>query len=210
MRALIGAVAFLLLPIAAAAQTGSAALTIPDEQVSRGPMTVEKVHNGFLFAPDFKFTEVDNHTSGLAGGYGGLVVADRFFIGGAAYALATDKHGRDMAYGGLLLQWFGGGNDLFAYGAKVLIGGGHTSDLQSVLLDPKHYATVRVGENFFVTEPEFNLLVHMSKNVRLAFGAGYRFTGSWYGGYGYDPYAVSYGRLSGATGSIGVQILGGS
>ena len=210
MRPLIGALLFSLLPIAASAQTAGAALPNLDEQVSRGPMTVEKVHNGFLFAPDFKFTEIDNNTSGLAGGYGGLVVADRFFIGGAAYALATDKHGRDMAYGGLLLQWFGGGNDLVAFGAKMLIGGGNTSQQQLVLVDPKHYANVSVGENFFVTEPEFNLLVHMSKNVRLAFGAGYRFTGSWYGGYGYDPYAVSYGRLSGATGSIGVQILGGS
>ena len=51
-------------------------------------MTVERVHNGFLAAPDFKFTEFDQTSSGLAGGYAGVVLDEHFFIGGGAYGLA--------------------------------------------------------------------------------------------------------------------------
>ena len=57
-------------------------------------MTVERIHNGFLAAPDFKFTEFDHKTSGLVGGYAGVVFADAFFIGGGGYGLVTDTNGR--------------------------------------------------------------------------------------------------------------------
>ena len=70
-------------------------------------MIVEQVHNGFLVAPDFKITEIDRKTSGLAGGYAGLVIAEQFFIGGGAYVLASNRHNRELAYGGLMMQWFG-------------------------------------------------------------------------------------------------------
>ena len=44
-----------LLPIAAAAQTSDGpALDLSAAQPSQGPMTVQKIHNGFLAAPDFK------------------------------------------------------------------------------------------------------------------------------------------------------------
>src|SRR3954451_89976 len=61
-------------------------------------------------APDLKITEIEGRTSGLAGGYAGVVIDEHFFIGGGAYVLATDTRGRDMAYGGLILQWMGGGD----------------------------------------------------------------------------------------------------
>jgi hypothetical protein len=32
-------------------------------------MVIERMHSGFVVAPDFKVTEVDRETSALAGGY---------------------------------------------------------------------------------------------------------------------------------------------
>ena len=59
-RALCGALAICLLPLTASAQTSDAALDLgAAAQASQGPMTVERIHNGFLAAPDFKVTNAD-------------------------------------------------------------------------------------------------------------------------------------------------------
>jgi len=59
MRAALATVvaALLLTPLTAFAQNPLAS----DPQ--NGPMTIERVHSGFLVAPDFKVTEVDKQTS---------------------------------------------------------------------------------------------------------------------------------------------------
>ena len=58
------------------------------------------------------------------------------------------------------------------------------------------------------TEPEVTALVRISRHLRLTAGAGYRFTGNGWHEHDRD---VS-GRINprGATGSIGLQIGGGS
>jgi hypothetical protein len=210
-RTLSAALVFCLLPIAASAQTPGAALDLAAaDQPSQGPMTVERVHNGFLVAPDFKFTEVDKKSSGLAGGYAGVVLDEHIFIGGGGYVLATDTRGRDMAYGGLVLGWLAG-TDTFGFSAKTLLGGGWTESSTEVQLlsSPSRFLNVRVDQNFYVAEPEVDALVRVTKHMRLAIGAGYRFTGS--GRRGLDPYSAVSGtnRLNGAVGSIGLQIGSG-
>ena len=105
-------------------QAGAAAADLTAAQASQGPMLVEQIHNGFVIAPDFKFTQVDRKSSGLAGAYAGLVVDEHFFIGGGGYVLASPTRDRNMAYGGLVLQWIAGGNDVFGFSAKTLLGGG--------------------------------------------------------------------------------------
>lgn len=211
-RAISLALAFCLLPIAASAQTGGAALDLTAaEQPSQGPMIVERVHNGFLVAPDFKFTEVDKRSSGLAGGYAGLVFDDHFFIGGGAYALATNRRGREMAYGGLVLQWFGGG-ETFGFSAKTLLGGGRSESSGTVqLVDRGRLISepFRASQGFLVAEPELDARITIAKHLRMAVGAGYRFTGS--DRRGRDAFDIPGGtRLNGAVGSIGLQIGGGS
>jgi hypothetical protein len=214
IRELSTALVLCLAPIAAAAQTGGAAT--PDltaSQTSQGPMIVERVHNGFLAAPDFKITEVDKKSSGLAGGYAGFVIDDTFFIGGGAYALVTNRRDREMAYGGLVLQWFGGGNDTFGFSAKTLLGGGRAESSSIVqVLDRGRLVSqsFRTRQDFFVAEPEVDALVRITKHLRLAVGAGYRFTGSE--GRGRDGFVDGIGRsrLNGAVGSVGLQIGGGS
>ena len=112
-----------LLPIAASAQTTGGAAP----PANQGPMIVERIHSGFLVAPDVKVTEVDKKTSELVGGYAGWVTDDTFFIGGGGYWMANQSHDREMAYGGLIVQWLARRSDRFGFSAKGLVGGGRAT-----------------------------------------------------------------------------------
>jgi hypothetical protein len=213
-RAIAAALMFGVLPIAASAQTPPAVAP-----ASQGPMIVERIHSGFLVAPDFKVTEVDKKTSELAGGYAGWVTDQTFFIGGGGYWLANQSHDREMAYGGLMVQWLMHANRRFGLSAKGLVGAGRatlSSPLSEILVRgnshgridqgdlrraPITNTNVRFREDFLVAEPEVDALVRLTKHLRLTVGAGYRFTG----GEGRDDT-----RLRGAVGSLGLQIGGGS
>jgi hypothetical protein len=205
-----------LVPIAASAQTSDAspALDLSAAQASQGPMTVQRIHNGFLAAPDFKITDFDHRTSGLMGGYAGVVFADAVFIGGGGYGLVTDTQGRSLGYGGLILQWFGRPTETLAFSAKMLTGWGEAETTEAFqVVDNRGRATVqaaRVHQDFYVFEPEVNGLVRFSRNLRLAVGAGYRFTGNgWYHNNYYYGYPANTSP-SGWTASVGMQIGGGS
>jgi hypothetical protein len=215
-RASAAALLLFLLPIAASAQAPPAASAAA---ASPGPMIVERIHSGFLVAPDVKVTEVDKKTSELVGGYAGWVTDETIFIGGAGYWLANQSRDREMAYGGLLVQWLMHADHRFGLSAKGLVGAGRAtlaSPLSEILVRgnlrgridqndlrrvPITSTTVRFREDFFVAEPEVDALVRLTKHLRLTVGAGYRFTG----GEGRDD-----SRLRGAVGSLGLQIGGGS
>jgi len=211
IRRLIMTLAIGLLPIAASAQPADD--PAPDAaaaaQTSQGPMVVERIHNGFLAAPDVKATESDHRTVGLAGGYAGVVFADAVFIGGGGYGLVTNTSGRNLAYGGLVMQWFGRGSDTFGYSAKMLVGGGTADNTENVQVQVDRTHTIaesiRVRQNFAVFEPEVTAVVRFNRHLRLTAGVGYRFTGSRDRGFG-DPGLVN---PDGATGTIGLQISSG-
>ena len=208
-RAPAAALLLFLLPIAASAQA---------PPTSQAPMIVERIHSGFLVAPDVKVTEVDKKTSELVGGYAGWVTDETIFIGGAGYWLANQSRDREMAYGGLLVQWLMHADHRFGLSAKGLVGAGRAtlaSPLSEILVRgnlrgridqndlrrvPITNTTVRFREDFLVAEPEVDALVRLTKHLRLTVGAGYRFTG----GEGRDD-----SRLRGAVGSLGLQIGGG-
>jgi hypothetical protein len=219
-RVLAVCAAAALTPVVASAQSG----TTP----SQGPMIVERVHSGFLAAPDFKVTEVDKKTSELVGGYAGWLADESFFIGGAGYWLASGSSDREMAYGGVMLQWLAQTNNVFGIGVKGLLGGGQATLASTVttyvpvpvpILDPRNIrpgdpnliirppvpttTNVRFREDFVVAEPEVDVLFRVSRLVRLTAGAGYRFIGA-------DRRGVDDRRLRGATGSVALQIGGGS
>ena len=203
-----------LLPIAASAQTPPAGSAAP---ASQGPMIVERIHSGFLVAPDVKVTEVDKKTSELVGGYAGWVTDDTIFIGGGGYWLANQSRDREMAYGGLMVQWLMHANHRIGLSAKGLLGAGRATlaspvsdliargDLRGRIdpVDPRRTVLtntiVRFREDFVVAEPEVDALVRLTKHLRLTVGAGYRFTS------GRDD-----ARLRGPVGSLGLQIGGGS
>ena len=107
---IIAALLAVMAPLTATTVAAQPADDAVDQQTpqNRGPMIVERVHSGFLVAPDVKVTRVDRTTSELAGAYAGWLTDQTFFIGGGAYVLANGSRDRRMAYGGLVVQWSGG------------------------------------------------------------------------------------------------------
>jgi len=235
-RALVAFAFAILVPIAAAAQT-VADPTNPDEQQpagarpasSQGPMIIEQIHNGFLAAPEAKVTWFDKKASGMIGGSAGWVFEEALFVGGGGYWMVQHNSDRELAYGGVVLQWFVHNGDRFGWSARILAGGGEarlpvtvTQIIYPPLPDPRTTprpippleprtvtTTIRAREDFVVAEPELNARIRLAKHVRLAIGAGYRFTGSDRRFHdGFDGNGFSGGRLDGATGTLGVQIGG--
>ncbi len=232
----------LLFPLAAAAQSSTPPPTAP----GRGPMLVERVKSGFLVAPDVKVTEFNHRASELVGAYAGWLADQTFFVGGGGYWLASRSRDREMAYGGLVVGWFAGGDRRVGFGAKGLVGGGRATlasslgqfldidedhvrslvngvgtaglvngngtaivfpqappngDGTAIALSQIPTVNVRVRQEFFVAEPEATVLVALTKHLRLTGGVGYRLIGG----------ARNMRKdLQGATGSVALQIGGGS
>ena len=229
------------LPLTAAAQTGTgldltgalAAADAAQPPSTQGPMTIERIHSGVMFAPEVKASRFDDQIKPLIGGSIGWVSDETFFFGGGGYWMPEYGHSdRELGYGGFVMQWFALNSDRVGLSAKVLLGGGWATLPSTVTqyvypqpdpragrnqpLPPPQLVTslVHVHDHFFVAEPEVNARIAFSRNVRLALGAGYRFAnnywydGSYYGyGYGYG-YGYSYDnpRISGASVTFGVQI----
>jgi opacity protein-like surface antigen len=214
--ALLAAFALCLTPLAASAQSAEAAAP-----VAQGPMIVERVHSGFLVAPDVKVTTVDKRTSELVGGYAGWLTDDQFFIGAGGYWMANQSGGRDMAYGGLIVQWMALSNEHVGFGLKGLFGGGRATLSDTAVqvlalpdlrggpfghLDPEQVKLVpttvqfRYRESFTVAEPELSVRVKLASRIHLTAGVGYRFVGTEF---------RDSNRLHGAVGSLGLQITGG-
>jgi hypothetical protein len=223
--ALAGAFVALFLPLAAAAQTSDDATQPP---VTQGPMTVERIHSGVLFAPEVKATEFDKRLSGLVGGSIGWVAQESFFVGGGGFWMPERRNAdRELAYGGLVLQWFAHNGDTFGWSAKALLGGGEATlplTVTEIIYTPLPRpidrnaplppipqpqtitTTIRDRQGFAVAEPELNARFAFTRNVRLVLGAGYRFAGSDWRHNGFDRDGT--GRISGATGTISVHIGG--
>ena len=208
---------FLLLPHDARAQGAPA--TNP---VGQGPMTVERVHSGFLVTPEIKVTRFDHRTTEVVGADAGWLADKTFFIGGGGYWMANQSHDRQLAYGGLVLGLSTPVDSPFSVGVKTLLGGGRATVARSftvfdtdgrgdgirILVPdgpgrtvlPPLTNTVRLREDFVVFEPEVNVAFKMSKRLRVTAGAGYRWIGRERGGLD---------GLSGPSGSVGLQIGGG-
>ena len=206
-------------PVAASAQTSGATPT------TQGPMVVERVRSGFVIAPDVKMTQVDKTTSALTGAYAGWLTDDTFFIGGGGYWLVNQDRDRKMAYGGLVVQWLTHADRRIGFGVKGLVGGGQTTlgttvsqgfrlpdfpntpAISQILRDierglrPPTTTRVRYHEGFVIAEPEADLVMKLSRQLRLNVGVGYRLISA----EGRDER-----RLRGVMGSVALQIGGGS
>ena len=119
MRNTIVLVAALLAAPAAYAQTTPAP--------TNGPLVLERIHDGWLLAPDFKVTDVDNRTGELAGAYGGRVFDGTLLIGGAGYWLANQARDFKLAYGGVVVGWQSPEYGRIRFGGRGLVGAGTAS-----------------------------------------------------------------------------------
>jgi len=178
-------------------------------------MTVERIESGFFIAPDFKITEFDSQTSGLAGFYGGWLEDKTFLIGGAGYWLTDWSHNRGMGYGGLVVGWLVHTDRRVGFAAKSLIGGGQATLLGQVLtyvpspppvVRPRTpptlvpvTATVHFHDDFFVFEPEANVFATLGRHLRLTGGVSYRVVA------GTERSDID-NRIRGLAGTVGLQI----
>ena len=186
-------------------------------QGSAGPMTVQRIGNSAFIAPDFKITDFDGKTSGVAGAFGGYLFENTFFIGAGGYGLTDTSSQRDMWYFGLVTGVYVNRDRPVGYGFKALIGGGEATYGQEYYAYPPPrrggtvapaYVTGAFRTGIFVFEPEANVVVQMNRHVAIAGGVGYRFAGEPYWGY-YGYGAFNNGSLSGVTGTVSVQIGSG-
>jgi hypothetical protein len=194
-----------------------ASATVPSFAQSTETPGLEKIQNGFVIAPDFKFSELDGQSANLLGGYAGWLTDRKLFIGGGAYWLTSGPAGADLAYGGALVEWFPRRNDRFNLSFRGLAGlGTGTASVdvdefpEPVFPDRGHGArggrggrfphpfpsSVRVDETFFVAEPQANASYTFTSWLRLGAGAGYRLVA---GASGLES------RFRGPTASVSLQ-----
>ena len=218
LRGTVIALHLLLIPAVSLAQTETSAL-------GQRPLIVELVHNPFVVATDYKVTDLDGEVGQLAGGYVGRVIEDALFVGGAGYWLVNSSGGDELAYGGLLAGWSMPLGSRIRVGARGLVGAGRatlgtdvdfrrgaggfsrrgtdrrritrfgTSTGRGVARTPAMFR-VQARDDFFVFEPQADILTRVTDHLSVNWAAGYRLTALT---------DVLDDRLNGATGSVALQ-----
>jgi hypothetical protein len=187
----------LTVPAAALAQTTPAP----------SPLVVEPVRTPFVFAPDYKVTDIDGDRRQMAGGFIGRAFDEVLFVGAAGYWLVDGSPGEELGYGGLMLGWSGPRTSVVRVGVRGLIGGGTATLARDITLlrAPREPSGGRVTpafrfferDDFFVFEPQVGVEAHVLPHVALNVAAGYRLTGL--------TRVLETDRLNGATGSVALQ-----
>jgi hypothetical protein len=204
-----------LVPSAAAAQTASPA----------SPLKIEAIDNGFVVAPDARFTEVNDKFATLAGVYGGWLTDRTLLVGAGGCWLTNRDDNFKMQYFGGVSSWTIGARRKVGLRAGALVGGGsatlaksygdlfgeipagapglgrdHRLSFRGRGGSPITSATlVRVNEDFFIAEPQVNAVMSLTKWLHLDAGVGYRVIG------GAD---LLNEDLRGISGSIALQLGG--
>lgn len=89
-----------------------------------GPLVLERIHDGWVLAPDFKITDLNDRTGELAGAYGGRLIDNTLLIGGAGYWLTNDARDFKLAYGGAIVGWQSREFGRIRFGGRGLAGAG--------------------------------------------------------------------------------------
>lgn len=183
-------------------------------QQSATPPIVERVHNPFVVAPDFKLTEVDSDTGQLAGVYAGRLLEDKVLVAGALYWLANGTDTFRLTYGGLLLGWSTSPIQKIRFGIRGLAGVG-TARLPvdgpalfgGTVRGPLPAADIRFGmrqgrgfrgvsDDFLVFEPQGVAAFDVTSHAAVTIGLGYRTV---------TLTDALRDRIDGPTGSIGLE-----
>ena len=190
---------------------------------SKGPLVVEQIQSGWIFSPDVRATDLDGKTGALAGGYLGHLTDRTWVIGAGGYFLTNRDDDFKMAYGGPVFEWLIRADRKIGFGVRTLVGAGTATlpRLASDFIDPRVLAsstdrrrgtfnltdlrridpnaTVAIHDDFFVAEPQVNVMWNVSAGQRLVFGLGYR-------AVGLAPLLGD--QLNGLSGSVSFQIGG--
>ena len=92
-----------------------------------GPLVLERIHDGWVLAPDFKVTRFDDRTGQLAGAYGGRVIESTVLVGGAGYWLANGERDFKLGYGGLVVGLQSPEFGIVRFDGRALVGGGRAT-----------------------------------------------------------------------------------
>jgi hypothetical protein len=135
---------------AAAVLTATAAYAqAPPPAPTNGPLVLEQIHDGWILAPDFKVTNVDNRTGELAGAYGGRLIDGTILIGAAGYGLTNQTHDFRMGYGGLLFGVQTPELGRIRFGGRALLGAGQATlgfDVTTIVPPPSGPGQVQPGD----------------------------------------------------------------
>jgi len=216
---------FFLLAAALLVASTAHAQNPPPAAPANGPLVLERIHDGWIVAPDFKVTDLDDRTGELAGAYGGRLFDNTLLVGGAGYWLTNDARDFRMAYGGLLVGWQSREFGRIRFGGRGLAGGGTATlgfdlasarggDIRFGVTDPRRLqqpqAPARVPvpqiqtrparlvarDEFAVFEPQASVSARITKGIGVSCGVGYRET------VGAD---ILNDRLNGPTANLAVQ-----
>ena len=122
-----------------------------------GQLTIERVEEGFVFAPDARVTDVDGETAALAGGYAGWMTDRKWLVGAGGYWLANQDDDLKLAYGGMVVEYLARSQERIGFGVRGLVGGGRATlgstvgeyfgvdgDIGLPAGDPRHGHAVRL------------------------------------------------------------------
>jgi hypothetical protein len=162
--------------------------------------------------PVAKYAWINEQSSLLAGGRGGVILNRSFVIGGAGYGLVNDVHGSPTGVGGPLALRFGYGGGTIEYimmpdavahmSITSLVGAGGTSWVESRNRGFDDDRQVGRSDAFFVFEPGLNLEVNLTHGIRVNVGATYRLLS------GVEQAGLRDSDLSGPSATFSVKLLG--
>lgn len=160
-------------------------------------------------APVVRLSKFRDDYRTMIGARGGLIINDKFVIGGAGYAIAgtfsknIEDVNRDvfLGYGGLLLEYYFFPKSLIHISLGTLIGGGGAEYSTGTREWIDHHGHTEredtyKGGSFFIVEPEINLFINITKFARIGIGGTYRFP------VGLNRRGLNNNDINGFSGSI--------
>jgi len=158
-----------------------------------------KIESGGYGGPLMQTGQILDNTGFFLGGQGGWIINHRFVLGGKGYALindididGADNLILDFGCGGFMFEYIISSDKLVHYSIQSMIGfGGVRYDVKDASQD--HDDLDYSEDGFFVLEPGGNIIVNLSKGLRLGAGASYRYVN------GVDYGNLSNSDLSGAS-----------
>lgn len=128
--------------------------------------------------PGVKTLFMPQGTALLVGGSGSLLLGDNFGFGAGGYSLSNElviqlpTHKRDLgiSYGGLVLDYSIVPKRLFYLNFSAMTGVGQAFAV------PRLTGADRIQANFYFVDPQFNIMMNVTRELRLAIGIGYLFT----------------------------------
>jgi hypothetical protein len=152
--------------------------------------------------PAVKFAYINGGNALIMGGGGSLLLGETTGLGAGVYSLASDVTSTDASglkrdisftYGGLILDNFFVPHKVMFLNLSTLAGWGSATGSQRVASGAKDITS------FFIVEPEFNVMLNVTRELRMGFGLSYRLLA------GTDTSAVLGTRLDGFSGCINMM-----